>query len=290
MILWYLPMDKQKLRYHLMKIAKEQNINYNTLLLFFFMEEFIKRISLSDYQNYFVFKGGFLLSSILGLSTRTTTDIDFNIQKIPLNHENIRSIVENIIAHVNDQDVTYEIMDISDIKKIEDYEGFHVTFIAKMFNIKERFSIDIATGDPITPDKISYSYVTLIDHMVIDIPAYNLETILAEKLHAIYNNGIMNIRCKDFYDIHIILTTRKKDINHHHLFDAVQKTFHHRKTNFDKSDMEKTLSEIRKNELMNQRWRNYSKKHTYAKNLSFKEMLDDIDQLLALMLEGDYVM
>ena len=61
-------------------------------------------------------KAAFLLSSILGLSTRTTTDIDFNIQKIPLNHENIRSIVENIIAHVNDQDVTYEIMDISDIK------------------------------------------------------------------------------------------------------------------------------------------------------------------------------
>lgn len=290
MILWYLPMDKQKLRFQLMKIAKDQNINYNTLLLFFFMEEFIKRVSLSEYRKHFVFKGGFLLSSILGLTTWTTTDIDFNIQHMPLNSDNIRSIIENIIAHVNDKDITYEIIDISDIKKIEDYEGFHVSLIAQMFNIKERFSIDIATGDPITPDKITYQYETLIDHVIIKIPAYNLETILAEKLHAVYSNGIMNSRCKDFYDIHIILATRNQEIDNHNLYEAVQKTFHHRKTKLDWKAIEQTLMEIRSNENMNLRWLKYSKKHNYANNLTFQEMMDDIDQLINFIEEKNDIL
>lgn len=144
-----------------------------------FMEEFLIRVSLSKYKNDFIFKGGFLLSSMLGISNRTTMDIDISIINIQLEEKRIRKDIEGIITGTNNQSITYEIKGIEPIRDGDQYGGLQIKLIGKLENIKQPFTIDIATGDPITPSAVQYEYHLMIENKMIPIKAYNLETVMA---------------------------------------------------------------------------------------------------------------
>jgi predicted nucleotidyltransferase component of viral defense system len=81
--------------------------------------------------------------------------------------------------------------------------------------------VDISTGDKITPKEINYSFKSLFEDKYIEILAYNIETILAEKFETILSRGILNTRARDFYDVYILLSLRKNDINQIYLKKAV---------------------------------------------------------------------
>lgn len=244
------------------------------------MEEFMRRISLSKYRENLVFKGGFLLTSVFGLHSRTTKDIDLLVQKQRMSDHNIIIMFEEIIAAEHDKDVHFEINEIREIQRENQYDGYSVTLSVRMFNIKEKFSIDVVTGDPITPSKVIFPYTTLIKQESIHIYAYTMETVIAEKIHAVYHKGISNSRCKDFYDLYMISKLKKADIKTDNLLLALQHTFLHRKTDFDENDILKQLDQIEQNEFMNVRWKTYAKKHPYAEGISFNETLDSIRNLL----------
>ncbi len=76
--------------------------------------------------------------------------------------------------------------------------------IGVLEDIRVPFSIDIAFGDPITPKGVLYSYYGVVLDKTILIQAYNVETVLAEKLQTIIDKQTGNSRMKDFYDIYII--------------------------------------------------------------------------------------
>lgn len=73
--------------------------------------------------------------------------------------------------------------------------------------------LNIATGDPVTPYPIKYEYETLFGAEKIPLMSYNLETMLAEKIHTIYVRGITNSISKDFYDVYILMKLRSKEID-----------------------------------------------------------------------------
>lgn len=83
-------MNKDKLKTIVRKVSADTGIVYNSILAYYFMEDILLRISKSDYKDNFIFKGGFLLSNIVGIDSRATVDMDFllktkNFQKIILN-------------------------------------------------------------------------------------------------------------------------------------------------------------------------------------------------------------
>lgn len=276
-------MNKAGLTNKLKKLSADKNVDYNLLLLMFFMEEFLTRISLSQYKNDFIFKGGFLLSSMLGISNRTTMDIDILIINMQLEEKKIRKAVERIIYNTNNHFITYEIQGVEPIRNGDQYGGLQIKLIGKFENIKQSFNIDIATGDPITPSAVEYKYHLMIEDKLISIKAYNLETVIAEKLQTIIVRGLANSRSKDYYDLYIIIKTQLNVLNIKVLRESVINTFNYRGTEWNITQISALLESIIQNEVMETRWKQYAKSHPFAKQLSHPEVVEGIVEVVNII-------
>ena len=174
------------------------------LLRKYIMERFLARISVSEYKNNFILKGGMLVSAVLGKDARSTMDIDTTIRHLPINLDDAKIIVTKIMKIELDDGILYEIVRIEDIMEEHDYSGVRITLKAHIDGIKETIKIDISTGDEITPFAIQFSYNMMFDQGNISILSYNLETLFAEKLETVLARNTANTRMRDFYDIHIL--------------------------------------------------------------------------------------
>ena len=181
----------------------------------YMLERLLERISLSEYKPNFILKGGFLISAIVGLDTRATMDLDTTIKGYDLTIENLKQIFESICSINVDDDVTFEIYNVSEIREGDEYPGYRVHLKALYAPLAVPLTVDVTTGDKITPREIEYTFKLLFDDKTISIMAYNLETVLAEKLETVISRGQANTRPRDFYDIHILYSLRGNecDIN-----------------------------------------------------------------------------
>lgn len=188
--------------------AAEKHISAQLVMQNYMLERLLERISLSAYKQNFILKGGFLISAIVGLDTRTTMDLDTTVKGFTLTHEAIRAIFNEICeVHIED-DVKLEIVGISDIRETDDYPGIRVALKANYPPISVPLTVDVTTGDMITPREVEYTFSLLFDDRKISILAYNLETVLAEKLETVLSRNIANTRPRDYYDIHILYALR----------------------------------------------------------------------------------
>ena len=194
-------------------MAKKKNLVANTLLQNFMMERLLERISISEYKDNFVLKGGFLIAAMLGIDLRSTLDMDTTIKGLPVNKENIEEILNEILSIDLGDNVTFNIKNINSIHDISEYEDFRVSLEAKFFTIKVNMKIDITTGDIIIPREVDYSFKLMFEERSIPIKAYNLNTILAEKIESILARNISNTRARDYYDVYMLTSFRKDDIN-----------------------------------------------------------------------------
>ena len=178
--------------------AQEKNISAQLVMQNYMLERLLERISISPYRNNFILKGGFLISAIVGLDTRATMDLDTTIKGFTLTHEKIKEIFEDICTIKVDDDVQFEIVSIADIRETDDYPGIRVSLKANYAPISVPLTVDVTTGDVITPEEIEYSFSLLFDERRISIWAYNLETVLAEKIETILSRGVANTRTRDY--------------------------------------------------------------------------------------------
>ena len=273
-------MNKNKLTSKIHKISREKDVAFNILLQLYFFESFLERLAQSDYQKKFILKGGFLLSSILGIHQRSTLDMDFILQDIIFTSDSVEKAVADIIDIKCSDGITYKLIKISDIMKESKYEGYQISLVGILENIRIPFSIDIAFGDPITPKNIEYNYQSIVIDKNISIQAYNIETVLAEKLQTIIDKQIGNSRMKDFFDIYILNKLRSKQINLNTLNDAINNTFQYRNTIFNKQEIKDLLEGMKHDQEFLKRWTNYVKKNQYAEFLEFGEVIIEIHALL----------
>ena len=272
--------NKNSLQARINNLSKEMNVHANVLLVSFFFDAFISRLAKSIYADKFVFKGGFYLATLLGVKNRYTADIDFLLKKESMDENRLMEIFSDIIVTDADDSITFEISDISPIRDEDTYGGFSILLTGHLENIRQSFHVDIATGDPITPKDIQYSYQSLIEHETIAFRAYNLETVVAEKIQTILKRGLLNSRCKDYYDIYIIKQLQWNSINISDLKNAFEATCRYRKTPFKKEESFAILEEISNSEILLTRWKNYTKKSSFAKDVSFEATIESCKELL----------
>lgn len=235
----------------------------------------MKKLAQSEYSERFIFKGGFLLSNIVGIDSRSTIDIDFLVRNMQLSEENIMLILNESLKKKGLDEIFYEIQSIHRIKEEHKYGGFRVNILCKMENIRQIVPLDIATGDVITPHPVEYKYISSFGEEDILITAYPIETILAEKIHTIYSRVFLNSRSKDYYDLYIIYKLKEKDINYKLLKEACWRTFKYRDTEFDIDKILNLLEKLKNNDAFLKRWQAYSKKNLYAEGIEFDKVLDD---------------
>ena len=212
----------------------------------------------------------------MGLDVRSTMDIDTNITGIDFELSEINKIIEDIINIDLDDSVNFRILNNESIKEDNDYGGYKFKLLATQGNIKIYFSIDVSTGDIVTPRAIKYKYKTILENKYIDVFAYNYETIIAEKLETILKRKTLNSRMKDYYDIYYFATIKWNEIDKEVLSKSINTTFNHRNSGSELKKHKMILNELEKSHELNSLWNQYQEKHDYAKNIEFKETIDAI--------------
>lgn len=267
-------MDKSR------NLAVSCNITVNEVLQNYMFERILERLSISKYKNNFILKGGLLLSSIMGIDTRTTMDMDTCIKGIDLTDEQLYAVLQEILnIDVNDG-VKLEIRNSQPIREEDDYGGLKYNLLAIFDNLRVNLSIDIATGDLITPREIEYDYKMIFENRNLKIMTYNIESIIAEKFQTVINRGILNSRMKDYYDLYYLITY--KEFSKENLKNAIIKTFNKRDT--DIKNINKVIDEIEKSEFVKELWTSYSEKYQYAKCLEFKKVINSIKRIEKIFL------
>lgn len=260
-------------------LSKKKSADAQILIRNYMMERFLERMSVSQYQDKFILKGGMLVAAMVGLDARATMDIDATIKGADVNGETVERIVSDIVSVPLEDGVTFRIKQISEIMDEADYPGVRVSMETEFDGVRTPLKIDISTGDVITPREIQYSFKLMLEERSIDVWAYNLETVLAEKLETVISRNITNTRMRDFYDIHILLKLYGNTLDVQVLGEALQATAKKRETERYLSDASDIFNEVQNDPNMQKLWNAYQKKFSYAEDISWDMVMESIKEL-----------
>ena len=270
--------NAMSLKARIRNIAKQKNIPAQVILQNYMFERLLVRMARSEYREKFVLKGGMLVSAIVGLDNRATMDLDTTLKNLPMNPETIHSALEQIIAVPCDDDVTFTIGSITPIRDDDVYGGYRVMLDARYDTILAPLSIDVSTGDAITPHAVQFSFSEIFDaDKSFSLWAYNIETVLAEKLETILRRTVFNTRPRDYYDVYILSKTQPYDPRM--LRKAVQATAEHRGTTDQIADVQGILKDITESKAIQAMWNKYRKQFAYAKDITFEMVMESLNQL-----------
>ena len=260
-------------------LARDNAADAQVLLRNYMMERFLERISLSEYKDNFILKGGMLVTAMVGLNARSTMDIDATIRHMPLNVEKAENIIAIIESTPVDDGVTFQMKSISEIMDEAEYSGIRVSLDCLFDGTRTPLKIDISTGDIITPREMRYSYKLMFEDRAIDIWAYSLETVIAEKLETIIARSTTNTRMRDFYDLHLLYKLYRNDIDKGHLKQALAATAEKRGTAHLLSDAESVLTAVRESTEVQKLWENYRTKFNYASDISWSTVNRSVKEI-----------
>jgi predicted nucleotidyltransferase component of viral defense system len=261
-------------------LAKEKHISAQLVMQNFMLERLLERISISQYQQNFILKGGFLIAAMVGLDTRATMDMDATIKGLQVNEQTIREMFEEICKIELDDDVIFEFRRIGEIREGDEYTGYRVSLSANYPPMEVPLKLDITTGDKITPREIEYQFKLLLEDRSISVLAYNLETILAEKLETVISRGDQNTRPRDFYDIYILEKLQSSNIESEALKAALDATAKKRGSANIIKDYRGIMETVEKSEVMQRQWKNYQKDFEYADGIEFEDVCEAVVGLI----------
>ena len=266
-------------------IAKKEKVLPQAVMQTYMLERLLERISISEYKDNFILKGGMLISSIIGIDNRSTMDMDTTIKGFKLDKENLENILQEIIKIDANDNIKFKIISIENIREDDDYGGLRVHLQANFDEMPIDLKIDVTTGDKITYKEINYKYNLLLEKRSIEIWTYNVETIIAEKYESIIKRSILNTRIRDFYDLYMLTHLDKKNVQSKMLVDAIKETTKHRGT-FDiindRNVVEDVINSIQNDNSLKEQWNKYQHSYEYAKDIKYKQLIHSISSIKEL--------
>lgn len=273
-------MNSMQAKDKLKNIAVKRNLDFNTLLRLYMYDRFIERLAVSKYRDNFILKGGFYLSTLFGLESRSTKNIDIAIKDADFSKENVEKMIKSIIAIDINDGALISFIEIGNIHEEDQYGGFRVILNVKVDIIRENFQIDIPTGDPITPKPVVYKYRPILGDSYVNVWSYNIETVIAEKLETILRRAEANSRIRDYYDLYLIYTKDWNDVKLDDLRQAADKTFENR--NYT-GNIEEAIATLKDSKIIKNRWVSYKKKYDYANDIYYDEIMKCIEEIVKVI-------
>ena len=267
-------------------LSKKKSADAQILMRNYMMERFLERISLSKYRDKFILKGGMLVAAMVGLDARSTMDLDATVKGINVNVNDVADLIAGIVSVPIDDGVTFQVNKVSEIMDEAEYPGIRVSMTTVFDGVVTPLKIDISTGDAITPREVRYSFKLMLEDRSIDIWAYNLETVLAEKLETIITRATTNTRMRDFYGIYILEQLHGNTLNAQILYDALLATARKRETESHLTEAKEVFAEVEDSPVMQQLWTAYRKKFSYAADLEWNIVMKAVRILYSLAEEG----
>lgn len=276
-------MNSDKLNVIIKKKANgNSNLSHHFHQMFFF-EHVLMRLEKSEYKDNIILKGGVLLSSIIGNDLRTTKDIDATLKGLPLTIEMVEEIFKEILSIDIKDNVYFELVSIKDIRITDEYGGFRLNIKGTFYKIRTNFFIEITTGDIITPREIKYKYSSIFEDKKINIMAYTIETIIAEKFESIISKNITTTRAKDFYDLYMLIDNHKDEIDNGVLKRAVINTFNKRNTTYDINLFRETLEILESSDTLKNVFMDYQSKLVYPQKVEYKKTIEALNLIIDIL-------
>ena len=259
-------------------LARKKDMSAQVVLQNYMFERFLERLSKSAYKDKFILKGGMLIAALVGIDNRATMDMDATIKNYPIDNDSISKAIKEICNISIDDDVTFTFISVDAIRDDDAYGGYRVSIVSEYYAITTPMQIDITTGDAITPKEVLYLYKMIFQEGNIGVWAYNIETVLAEKVETILRRGELNTRPRDFYDVYILTKTQSFDLL---VFkEALKSTAAHRQTSHIFNDLSKRIDEIQNSQILKNRWSKYTRDYRYAKNIEYDDIIDVLRNLV----------
>ena len=271
-------------------LSKKKSADAQILMRNYMMERFLERISLSEYKNQFILKGGMLVAAMVGLDARATMDLDATIKGTNVSVEDVEMIISKIISIPLNDGVLFRIKRISEIMEEADYPGVRVSMETKFDGVITPLKIDISTGDIITPREIKYNFNLMLENRTIEVWAYNLETVLAEKLETVISRNVTNTRMRDFYDIYILQKLYGEQLSKDVLRDALVATAKKRETleQIETEDIDEVFDEIQSSSVMENLWKAYQRNYSYSADIPWHIIMKSIRTLYEIISKNTY--
>ena len=264
----------KSIRSKLLIIAKKEDVFYQTILTRYFQERLLYRMSQTKYRRNFYLKGGALMYAYEKFAARPTLDIDFLGNNISNEEATIIATFKEICSVPYEEDgITYDIDNImaQNITEFKDYHGIRLSIPVRMDTIAQVLTMDIGFGDVVTPSPIDLDYPVLLEQLPrVNIMAYSLETVIAEKMHAIVDLADQSSRMKDYYDLYNLLS--KEEYNGETLQEAIMRTFENRHTSYDANTMF-FRKDFADNQQMQVRWQAFLRKIIKSEDVKFADVV-----------------
>lgn len=273
--------NAMSLKAKIRNMAKKKNIPAQVILQNYMFERLLVRLSASAYQEKFVLKGGMLVAAIVGLDNRATMDLDTTLKNLPLTPEAILSALDEVCAISVADGVTFEVGNIIPIREDDIYGGYRVALTARFDTLVTPLSIDVSTGDAITPHAVQHRFTQIFEEeRSYHLWAYNIETVMAEKVETILRRGVFNTRPRDFYDAYILAATQEfdKDV----FAAALRATAEHRGTAEQIAEVSDILHNIEESAELRTMWEKYRKQFAYARDITYEQIIDAVRFLCKL--------
>lgn len=273
-------MSDASLKGKIKNIAKANKLSAQEVLQMYLFERFITRLEASDYSDHFILKGGLLIASITGISQRTTMDMDGTLRNISMEEDDVVAMIKEICSLTSEDGIKFSYKRIEPIREDDEYSNYRVHIVAVQGKIEAPMKIDLTTGDVVTPEAIHHSFKLMFEEGSVDVMAYTLETIIAEKFETVIHRTTTNSRARDFYDLHILLHMKAAEIDWAVLRDAVDATASKRGSLALMSKYRHVCAELASSDYMeNVVWATYTSDNPYAEGLAFQDIIKDIEAI-----------
>jgi predicted nucleotidyltransferase component of viral defense system len=219
------------IRAKLYNVARETERDFDSILLQYFQERFLYRLSISEFRRNFILKGALLLLAYKMPLLRPTKDIDFLLRSITNNQEKIKSIIGQVASIEAMDGVSFVIESISAESIIEnaDYGGIRVKIGAMLDNARKVLQLDIGFGDIVVAGPVEMDFPILLEEQPVPhLQVYSTESAIAEKFEALVKLNILSSRMKDIYDILFLAAHESFSLKTMH--KAILETFRNRVT------------------------------------------------------------
>lgn len=253
------------------KRAQEEGVSPQLVMQNYLLERLLERISCSVWRDCIIIKGGVLISSLVGVDKRSTQDLDTTVRGFALTHENAQKAFREIAAVEVEDDFRFALVRTEDVRETDDYPGIRVHLLANYEKMSVPVSVDVTTGDRITPEAIVYRYPLLFDRRSVSLMAYPLATILAEKLETVISRSVVNTRPRDYYDLHTLWCMRKSEVVPEVLREALTATAQRRNSLGAMSGWREVMEAVPADATMLHHWAAYVRRYPYVGEMRLQD-------------------
>ncbi len=275
--------NREQLKAWIRNLSAKVEVNENIILQNYMLERLLERISVSDYKYKFVLKGGMLITAIVGIDMRNTLDMDATIKGFDLEKDSLENILKEIFNIDLKDGVIFEFRNIKEIRQEDEYGGYRASVDAKFDKLVVPMKLDITTGDVIVPKEVNYKFDLMFENRSIEILAYSMETVIADKFETIISRNIDTTRARDFYDIYILWTTQQQNFDKGLLGQAIVKKFEYRETIDKLNNIDEIMENIKDSNSLKEYWKNYKEKFSYAEDISYEDTVRALEEIVKLI-------